>query len=109
MIQVVQASCPKCRNVLRIPADWIGRPMRCKLCREIFLSRPRQSVQIQPVAPVGFSAPTPLPPTAVSVAPMPNAVAAPSFAFDNDVDMDPATPLRPLRRRGGGGKRSVLL
>jgi hypothetical protein len=108
MMQVVQASCPKCRNVLRIPADWIGRPMRCKLCREIFLSRARQSVQIQPVAAVGPSAPTPLPPTAVSVAPMPHPVAAPSFAFDDDVDLNLATP-RPLRRRGGGWKRSVLM
>jgi hypothetical protein len=79
--------------------------MRCKLCREVFLSRARQSVDIQPVAP---SSPTPLPPTAISVAPMPNAAAVPSFAFDNDVDLS-AAPVRPFRKRGGGWIRSVLM
>jgi hypothetical protein len=106
MTQVIQASCPKCRSKLRIPADWIGRPMRCKLCREIFLSRPRESIQLQPV---GASSPTPLPPTAVSAALLPKPVQGDAFSFDDDVDLAPATPLRSARRGGGGWKRGLLL
>ena len=103
MMQVVQASCPKCRSMLRIPADWIGQAMRCKRCREVFLSRAR--VAIQPVAP---ATPTPLPPTAVSAALLPSPVPANAFSFDDDVDLAPTTPLRSLRR-GGGWKRGILL
>jgi hypothetical protein len=32
MSAVVQATCPGCRQVLRIPADWLGKPIRCKHC-----------------------------------------------------------------------------
>src|SRR5262249_47343698 len=106
MMQVVQASCPKCRSMLRIPADWIGRPMRCKRCRETFLSPLRESIQIQPLRP---SAPARLPPSAVSAGLLPNPVPADAFAFDDDVDLGPATPLRSVRRGGGGWKRGVLL
>ena len=30
--QVVQATCPGCKAVLRIPADWLHKPIRCKNC-----------------------------------------------------------------------------
>src|SRR5262245_66358500 len=39
MTQVVQARCPHCRNLLRIPAEWLDRPMRCKHCRQVFQAR----------------------------------------------------------------------
>jgi len=39
MSQIVQAQCPHCRNSLRIPADWVGRMMRCKYCQNQFQSR----------------------------------------------------------------------
>src|SRR5262245_37950621 len=39
MSQVVQARCPHCRNVLRIPAEWVSRPMRCKYCGQTFQGR----------------------------------------------------------------------
>ncbi len=32
MSSVVQAMCPGCRQVLRIPSDWLGKPIRCKHC-----------------------------------------------------------------------------
>src|ERR1700730_7580698 len=32
MKQVVQAKCPGCRKVLRIPAAWIAQSLRCKHC-----------------------------------------------------------------------------
>src|SRR5688572_253568 len=35
-VQVVQAKCPHCQNLLRIPADWLSRTMRCKFCKNTF-------------------------------------------------------------------------
>jgi hypothetical protein len=32
MSQLVQSACPGCKNVLRIPTEWLHRPMRCKHC-----------------------------------------------------------------------------
>ena len=32
MAQVVQATCPGCKKVLRIPTDWIHKTLRCKKC-----------------------------------------------------------------------------
>src|ERR1700694_1659 len=39
MKQVVQARCPGCRNVLRVPADWIGQSIRCKHCGKIIQAK----------------------------------------------------------------------
>jgi hypothetical protein len=41
MTQVVQARCPHCQNVLRIPADWLDKAMRCKFCKNTFEARTR--------------------------------------------------------------------
>ncbi|HWY85126.1 MAG TPA: caspase family protein [Gemmataceae bacterium] len=41
MAQVVQARCPHCKNMLRIPAEWLAGPMKCKHCRQIFQAKPR--------------------------------------------------------------------
>ena len=46
-MNIVQARCPFCKNLLRIPADWLERPMRCKHCKNIFQSKQRAP---QPVA-----------------------------------------------------------
>ncbi len=107
MTQVVQAHCPKCRSMLRIPVDWIGRPLRCKLCREIFQARSKAELELVQV--VGPSAPTPLPPTAVSSARLPRPVQGNSFSFNDDVDFSPSPPLRSVRKRGGGWMLGVLL
>ena len=32
MAATVQAACPGCRSILRIPADWTDRALRCKKC-----------------------------------------------------------------------------
>src|SRR5260370_28132024 len=32
MRAVVQATCPGCKKVLRLPADWVNQPLRCKHC-----------------------------------------------------------------------------
>jgi hypothetical protein len=41
MVGVVQATCPGCRKVLRIPADWLYQAVRCKHCG--------MSASVQPV------------------------------------------------------------
>jgi len=38
--QVVQAQCPGCGNTLRIPANWIAEPMKCKHCGLVFQAKP---------------------------------------------------------------------
>ncbi len=39
MSQVVQAKCPQCLAMLRIPSDWIGAAMRCKHCKNTFQAK----------------------------------------------------------------------
>ncbi len=36
MNQVLQIRCPKCQSVLRVPADWLKQPVRCKHCQQVF-------------------------------------------------------------------------
>ncbi|MBL8799497.1 MAG: caspase family protein [Planctomycetia bacterium] len=37
--QVVQATCPGCKNSLRIPGSWIGQSMKCKHCAMVFQAK----------------------------------------------------------------------
>ncbi|MFN4261172.1 MAG: caspase domain-containing protein [Gemmataceae bacterium] len=39
--QIVQARCPGCKNVLRIPAEWVHESMRCKHCGLVFQAQAR--------------------------------------------------------------------
>src|SRR4051812_5611582 len=48
MSQVVQASCPKCKNVLRIPVQWLTQPMRCKHCQQIVQAKIKSGTAPQP-------------------------------------------------------------
>src|SRR5262245_51554690 len=43
MSAVVQATCPGCRKVLRIPADWLHQAFRCKYCRTVIQARPNDT------------------------------------------------------------------
>src|SRR5438309_1552313 len=103
MPQVVQARCPHCKNMLRIPAEWMSQPMKCKHCQQVFQAKPRAAAapagiragtpQAGKGAPVGVTAKTPLPPAAP--------VDAGALAFD---EPGPAGFTRlPARRRGKGG------
>src|SRR5712692_7289982 len=68
----LQATCPGCKSVLRIPADWVNQPIRCKHCGLVMVSKDPQAVA---AAVAGRPAPpnkTPLPPTG-----KPTPVAAP--------------------------------
>src|SRR5262249_44210436 len=39
MSSIVEARCPGCANLLRIPADWLHDSLRCKHCHTIFQAR----------------------------------------------------------------------
>jgi hypothetical protein len=58
MSQVVQAQCPHCGNVLRIPEEWLSRSMRCKFCKKAFQARSKNSVSAS--ANASASAPPPV-------------------------------------------------
>lgn len=87
MSQIVQAPCPGCRRVLRIPVEWVQQPLRCKHCALVIQARPRP-------AGAGATASTFTP----SVAPPVNGTSEPlAFAFDS-----PDTTSVVRRRRAAG-------
>ena len=59
MAQVVHAKCPRCSSVLRIPAEWVHQPMRCKNCNQIFQAQVKMPAPV--VASPSPSSRTPLP------------------------------------------------
>src|SRR5262245_56954416 len=60
MAQVVQAKCPHCKTVLRIPAEWVAQPMKCKLCQQIFQAVAKPGAAATPAS-ASVAAKTPLP------------------------------------------------
>jgi hypothetical protein len=40
--RVVQADCPSCKNTLRIPANWLSEPIRCKHCGLVFQAKAKR-------------------------------------------------------------------
>ncbi|MFO0841377.1 MAG: hypothetical protein U0797_03115 [Gemmataceae bacterium] len=102
MSQVVQAACPGCKSVLRIPSGWIGQPIRCKNCNTVLKAKP-------PAAPspglgrvVAPASPEP------AVVPQPALIATPAglsspFAFDELGDDLVDSSARPGRRRRRSG------
>src|SRR5258708_5735227 len=46
MAAIVQATCPGCKNILRIPADWVNQPIRCKHCGLVMLSKNAQAAAV---------------------------------------------------------------
>jgi hypothetical protein len=76
MEATVRATCPQCKTVLRIPAQWVGQAVKCKKCGALVRSKARAddtpsnglSPNTAPM-PVPTAATTPLPPAP----PQPNA------------------------------------
>ncbi|HEV3257502.1 MAG TPA: hypothetical protein VG013_11520 [Gemmataceae bacterium] len=82
MNQVVQAKCPGCRKVLRIPAAWIAQSLRCKHCGMI--------VQAKGMSAAPHGQPGVVPPSAA--VPQPSAITArpaPAFVPHAPVNADP--------------------
>ena len=113
MTQMVQAKCPHCQNVLRIPAEWVSKAMRCKHCKKGFQAKANSSKSASvPIAAPASSAKknAPIPigpadaaPTAVAAG-SPPASSANAFGFEQD---EPAVPVSSAVRRGNG--RGLLL
>jgi hypothetical protein len=119
MTQVVQAKCPKCKNVLRIPADWLGRAMRCKHCGEVFQARAKGSEAASAVAASGpaeapaRSAPAAAQPGRPAQAPRPTHRPHNDdpFAFHDDPEpaAEPVARRRQQRAKSGAGGKVALL
>jgi hypothetical protein len=114
MTQMVQAKCPHCQNVLRIPAEWVSRAIRCKHCKKGFQAKANGSKTANvpitaPASSAKKSAPIPIVPPANSAsvpvaAGSPPASSANAFGFEQD---EPAAPAASAVRRGNG--RGLLL
>jgi hypothetical protein len=127
MNQVVQAKCPGCQKVLRIPAAWLTQPIRCKHCGLVIQTR--QAARAH--AHAGATSPAPpsqlagASPSAQAAAPPRTApangtAAADSFEFEEDQPLPPQPTPVPLadlgivlpssyrRRRGGRWKGLVI-
>lgn len=129
MSTVVQATCPGCKNILRIPADWLHQSVKCKHCGLVLQARPPAAQAPVPAAapnaritpaPRGTLAPPPLPaapaamPAAMPMA-MPAATVAPADphspfgALDGTEEESPAARRRRRRKQGGMWKGPVIL
>jgi hypothetical protein len=105
---VVQSACPRCRKPLRIPAEWLTRPVKCKACGQAVQARvkprPAPAAAPLPTLPAASVDPfgRPLPPT--DLPPLPGtALDAPgsgSLAFDDNPNGTIQVPGRYRRRKG---------
>ncbi len=102
MAQVVQAKCPHCKNVLRIPAEWADKPMRCKHCQKTFQGKAKPKptpASVQTAEPVAAL-------TNGHVAAAPVAVARRPSGNDFSFDAYDDEPIRPkvgARKKKGSG------
>src|SRR5262245_2690974 len=113
MSQIVQARCPFCQNVLRIPAEWIGQPMRCKHCQQVMVqartktplpaARPANAVAAAPVSAVPVSS-APVRPAVGVLAGAPPVSRGDPFSFAGDGPI-----VRPRRRPGARWWIGVLV
>lgn len=129
MSQLVQSSCPGCKKPLRIPAEWLYQPMRCKHCGMVMHAKGRSStakiVSPSPVAPSNRTPPPPNRKEAVTANPVAALTAQPvaiqaampvaqpiTGATFSDFDTEERqTSPRQARRRsksGGGWKGPIL-
>jgi hypothetical protein len=61
--EIVQAKCPGCKQLLRIPAAWVSQPIRCKHCGIVIQGKPVAAAITSSVpapAPVAVASPTAL-------------------------------------------------
>src|SRR5438046_1173241 len=68
--QIVQAKCPKCKRVLRIPADWVNQTFQCKHCKTTIQGKPKAAAAPRPQPAQAIPQAQPVPP-AVAVSPAP--------------------------------------
>jgi hypothetical protein len=84
------ASCPKCQTVLRIPAEWAGKSVRCQACRAV--------VKVNGPAPMTMV----YDPATGAYVPAPYQPAGPANDFA-DLEAKRTGKKRKYKRGGGGG------
>ena len=105
MAAVIQAACPGCKKILRIPADWIHQAIRCKHCGLVMAAKrppaaPTSAPQKRPASPPPLPRPpqavqaTPLPPTTNE--PIPPAAPVAKLVAPSPVAAPVAVPIAPL-------------
>jgi uncharacterized caspase-like protein len=95
MSMIVQATCPGCKKVLRIPADWLRQAFRCKYCRTVIQARANGIPA--PSAPPPSHAVKKAPPSRPSKTPLPVAkIAAPAVTVAHPPVALPAAPVAPM-------------
>jgi hypothetical protein len=113
MTQMVQAKCPHCQNVLRIPAEWMSKAMRCKHCKKAFQAKANSSKSANvPVAapassatksaPIPIGRPADAAPTAVAAGSPPASSGNP-LGFEQHEPAAPAPAAGAVRRGKGRG------
>src|SRR5437868_5681940 len=123
MAQVVQAACPGCKKALRLPADWLQQPMKCKHCGMTFVAKGgKEAANASARSSSPLTAQTPLPPTkpmsgtpvttpaspfAELNAPATQSASATGSPFA-DIDVSPSPAYR-RRRRSRGSWAGPLL
>lgn len=100
----VRATCPGCQTVLRIPAEWADRSVKCKKCGAVVHGQPKGNPKPVVAAPVVPPAPAPeLPVTRAVPAPLYPQEYVPQPQYNPALDFDlPPIPRRYRRRSGVG-------
>ena len=63
MSATLDVSCPNCSKALKVPAEHVGKRVKCKGCAEIFtITAPAKAAKAPAKAPAGKAAPPPPPP-----------------------------------------------
>lgn len=116
MTQLVQANCPRCKHLLRIPADWAHQALRCKHCGQVIQMKvPATPAPAPPRTPAPATRPRAITPAPVAVpvapaVPMAAPVAMPVGASPFDVvDDTPAPSARRRRRKGSRWKALAVV
>src|SRR5262245_41876447 len=102
MAQIVQAKCPGCKNVLRIPADYLHRPLKCKHCGTVIQARPKPTQP--PTEDVGVArtpVPAPRPAKAATAPHRPDNVTPPPAPFAALTEDDGTARTPPRKRKSG--------
>jgi hypothetical protein len=112
MTQTVQARCPHCEMVLRIPSEWLNKSMRCKHCKKTFQAKSSATVPVAAPAPKAKPAAIPVAQPANATAPSVAVGASPASSgdpFGFDQDETTSSDSAPPKRRGKGRGLLVLV
>lgn len=106
MSKVVQATCPGCKSLLRIPSAMLAQPVRCSKCGIVMQTRQPYT----PPPPPGTPPPLPVEKPAASTPPplTQRSPAKPTSPFAFDESDASVTPVRPRRRSRSSGWLAAL-